>query len=69
MTGFVQQHANRLGAMARARGIAKGVTALRAALPGVSVSADPDGIVLQGRGLWRRWLTDTALRATASLIR
>ncbi|WP_010545095.1 hypothetical protein [Sphingomonas elodea] len=56
-------------------GRAAGDTAARLAervrdgVPGISVSADGDRVILSGRGLWRRWLADPALRWLGGLLR
>ena len=37
--------------------------------PGVRVEAGEDAVVLSGRRLWRRWLSDARLRAIGLLAR
>lgn len=36
---------------------------------GVNVEAGPDGVVLSGRGLRRRWLDDARLRGVGMLLK
>jgi hypothetical protein len=42
---------------------------VRAAVPGVSVTVEDSAVALAGRGLWRRWLADPALRGLGGLLR
>lgn len=42
---------------------------VREAVPGVSVAVDAGSVTLSGRGLWRRWLADPALRWLGGLLR
>ncbi len=42
---------------------------VRDAVPGVAVSIDGSAVTLAGRGLWRRWLADPALRWLGGLLR
>lgn len=58
-----------IGERGKARAIARGVARLRDEFPGLEVSAEPDAIVLSGRGLLRRWLHDARLRAIGSLLK
>ncbi len=58
-----------IGARAQTRAIARGVEQLRDEFPGIAVSAEPDAIVLSGRGLFRRWINDTRLRTIGSLLK
>jgi hypothetical protein len=59
----------RIARAAQIRTIARGVTLVHDAFPGIAVSAEPDAIVLSGRGLFRRWINDAQLRAIGSLFR
>lgn len=42
---------------------------VREAVPGVSVTVEGTVVTLSGRGLWRRWLADPALRWLGGLLR
>ncbi|WP_313539561.1 hypothetical protein [Sphingomonas sp.] len=42
---------------------------VREAVPGVSVTVEGSAVTLSGRGLWRRWLADPALRWLGGLLR
>lgn len=42
---------------------------VRAAVPGVSVTVEGSAVTLSGRGLWRRWLANPALRWLGGLLR
>ncbi len=48
---------------------ARGAAQLRDEFPGVEVTAEPDAIVLSGRGLFRRWIDDARLRAIGSILK
>ncbi|WP_294257315.1 hypothetical protein [uncultured Sphingomonas sp.] len=41
----------------------------RETVPGVSVAVEGSAVTLSGRGLWRRWLADPALRWLGGLLR
>jgi hypothetical protein len=69
MSGDWQAAGQTIARQARQRAIARGVQQLRDDFPGVAVSADPDAIVLSGRGLFRRWINDARLRAIGSLLK
>jgi hypothetical protein len=43
--------------------------AAREALPGLTVEAEAGRVVISGRGLWRRWLADAALRWPGGWLR
>lgn len=59
------QRADAIAQRARAKTAAKLAGSIRAAVRGVQVEAEPSAVVLSGRGLMRRWLTDPALRFAA----
>jgi len=42
---------------------------VRETVPHVSVAVDGGTVTLAGRGLWRRWLADPALRWLGGLLR
>ncbi len=42
---------------------------VRDAVPDVAVSVEGAAVTLAGRGLWRRWLADPALRWLGGLLR
>jgi hypothetical protein len=54
-----------LGDHAAARRRAAIARAVAGEAPGVAVSVEGDDVVLEGRGLMRRWLGDLALRNAA----
>jgi hypothetical protein len=68
MEGF-EAHAEAVGAAAVERAAVRLAEAARAALPGVSVEAEPERVVLSGHGLGRRWLRDPALRWLGGYLR
>lgn len=51
---------------ARRRRIAQ---AVRAGFPDLTVTETADGVMLEGRGLWRRRIGDARLRAIGLLVR
>lgn len=58
-----------LGAAAAERAAQQLGAVARETLPGVAVSVEPGRVVLSGRGLGRRWLSDPALRWLGGLLR
>lgn len=42
---------------------------VRDTVPGVSITVEGAGVTLSGRGLWRRWLADPALRWLGGMLR
>ncbi|MEG3181984.1 hypothetical protein [Sphingomonas sp. LT1P40] len=60
--------AKRMGERAAARVRARVAVALRERF-GDAVREDADGVVIEARGVARRWLSDPALRWIAGLIR
>ncbi|AQR74433.1 hypothetical protein [Sphingomonas sp. LM7] len=65
----LEARAEAIGARAAVRAAARVADAARAALPGVSVEAEPGRVVVSGRGLARRWLRDPAIRWLGGLLR
>jgi hypothetical protein len=68
MEGF-ERRARQAGDRAAAKAGMRLADALRGALPGVSVEAEPGRVVISGRGLRRRLLRDWALRWPGGLLR
>lgn len=69
MSARLETRANAAGERAAKRTVLRLRDATRAALPGFSVEAEPGRVVISGRGLWRRWLRDAALRWPGGLLR
>jgi len=65
----LEARAEAAGERAVARATVRLGDAARAALPGLSVEAEPGRVVISGRGLWRRWLGDAALRWPGGWLR
>jgi len=58
-----------IAAQAQGEAVARVAAAADAALPGVAVTSDADGVTLAGRGLERRLADEPALRWIGSLVR
>jgi hypothetical protein len=58
-----------LAAAAQTLTVAAVAARLKEALPGTSVATSADQIVLRGKGLMKRWLTDPSLRFVGSVLR
>ena len=65
----LQARAEVAGERAAAQAVLRLRDAARAALPGLSVEAEGRRVVISGRGLWRRWLRDGALRWPGGWLR
>jgi hypothetical protein len=66
MMRALTERGQRLAAAAKARTIDRLAADLRADVPGIKVDAGSDRIVVRGRGLLQRWLSDPALRFSAT---
>lgn len=69
MTGGFESAAARAGAQRQRRVIARGAAVLREILPSARITAESDAIVIEGRGLARRFADDPRLRWIGGLIR
>ncbi|PVX28993.1 hypothetical protein [Sphingomonas pokkalii] len=58
-----------IGRAAAADRAARLAAAVRETFPGIAAESDAAGVTLRGRGLWRRWLADPALRWLGGLLR
>jgi len=65
----LEARAEALGERAAARAALRLRDAAREALPGLSVEAEAGRVVISGRGLWRQWLRDAALRWPGGWLR
>jgi hypothetical protein len=65
----LEERAAAAGERAVARATLRLRDAAREALPGLRVEAEPGRVVISGRGLWRRWLRDAALRWPGGWLR
>jgi hypothetical protein len=65
----IEARGRRLAARAQARTAAAVAARVEAAVPGVAVSVEDGAVVLTGRRLARRMLTDAALRWIGSHMR
>ncbi|TGX54759.1 hypothetical protein E5A73_04695 [Sphingomonas gei] len=65
----LEARAEAAGERAAARAALRLRDAARGALPGLSVEAEAGRVVISGRGLWRRWLRDGALRWPGGWLR
>ena len=61
--------AEAIGRRGAAQAAARLEERVRAAVPDLSVSVEETRVTLSGRGLWRRWLADPALRWLGGLLR
>lgn len=65
----LEARAEAVGERAAAQAALRVRDAARAALPGLTVEAEAGRVVISGRGLWRRWLRDAALRWPGGWLR
>jgi hypothetical protein len=65
----LEARAEAIGERAAARAALRLRDAAREALPGLTAEAEAGRVVISGRGLWRRWLRDPALRWPGGWLR
>lgn len=65
----IEQAARDIAAQAQAAAIDRAAAALQDAVPDATVSTEQGRVVVEGRGLARRWAMSAALRWIGSLLR